>query len=590
MLQLLLTLYLAVFSTPNADFLDFQDDHSFGSNLLYFGPQLAVDKVTFRRPSGTLSTNVTLGAISLGDNDIAIFELDFSTPQICNVETITFPDNSMDYDYFTFDATFMQLPISGTAEWCLVVPIVERSAVANPGTPNNGNIMIVRLETRDANHELVTINSGFVLAQGVSYTPEEVYYCTKNPDNGDYLVSFAGGGENVVCISSFNQIRNRFEGNSVFELPDLYFAHNDNEVPRRPYEHFYFDEVNDYAYLTSHNGGITLWDYSTTSGTNLPIESSIAAQQGGWASSSSSNGGELGDAHRGAVLECDEGPNSDSKLLFFANLTMGIMVYDVTDPENPLFVFQWDDDTKPSDWTTWHGAGAGSVSSGSEIPAVTFGLDVCGYEGSPDYIHLYAGNGVDGLRTIDFSEFLVPWGGGDQFLALDEHTYFPQTIGMTDYWAHDLRTIQHGTSLYVITSWREPPDSGNHYGTSESGVIAITLHKDDTLVLPSLDYSAHSSNSCDLLEPLHFSATNSPNPASDSQILSVFVNRDSACLVQAYDISGRLVRNSEINLNEGSNNIVWTELPGDRLPSGSYILKITSSSGEEVINKSIIIN
>jgi hypothetical protein len=584
-------------SSSNADFLDIQDDLYFASKPLYYGPQLALETVNFRRPDSTLANKLPMGAVSLGNSSIALFEIDFGGPRICDAEIITFPDNNDRFAYKTFDPSFMQLPIDGTDQWCLVVPIVEcedNSGGSNP--PENGNLMIVYLESRDADHELVTNNNGFIMTD-IPYTPEEVYHCRKNPENGDYLVTVSGYGSDIVCISSFNQTYNRFEGNTALEVPGLFFAHNNNSTPGRPYESFYFDEANDHAYMTNHNCGVTIWDYSGSPGATLPVVSRIAAQQGGWGSSQSSNFEELGDVHRASVLECNKGPNNDSKLLFFANLAMGIMVFDVTDADNPLFVFQWDNDTRPLDWTSWHGAGCGqTLPNHTDTPATVFGLDVCGYNGTPDYIHLYAGNGSDGLTTIDFSEFLVPWapnGGKEEFTSLDDHSYKLFGMGpdgsLFNYWAYDIRTIQHGTSLYVLTSWREQPDSGNQYGFSETGTIAITLHKDDTLVLPSLDYESQSADDFSHTESFQLRASNSPNPASSRQSLNIALDREGDCLIQAFDLTGRLVRNSVLPLKDGSNSIIWTDLPGEILPSGTYLLKVTSPSGDEVINKSVIL-
>ncbi len=580
--------------TPDADFLDVLDSYTFSGTPLRWAPQLTVAEVgSFKTPSGTVVSDVWLGAVSLGDNDIALFEIDFSgTPEITGVETITFPDNNDRYAYLTFDPTFMELPISGTDEWCLVVPVVEREDNPSGSDPaEDGNIMIVRLESRDANHELVTIDNGFTLSAGLSsYTPEEVYYCMENPDNGDYLISFGGDGDNVVCVASFNQIRNQFVGDNAYEIDDFYFAHNNHTVPCRPYEHFYFDEANDAAYLTNHNGGVAIWDYSSMS-TGLPVISRMAVQQGGWSSSISSNIEELGDVHRATVLECNQGPDSNSKLLFFGNLTMGILIYDVTDPANPNFVFQWDHDTKPYDWTSWHGAGAGTEPDESDYPAVTFGLDVRGYNDSNDYIHLYACNGSDGLTTIDLSEFLCPWAtsGRTEFAALDEESY-GFTYSSQDFWAHDLRTFQEGSTIYVLTTWREPPDSGNQYSTSETGTVALVLYEDDT-ISPPVDSGRESGRNTTILsEPVVVSVTGSPNPTTESQILHISSSTSTTCCVEVFDISGRIVRRADVEINAGMNSIGWMELPGNPLSSGNYLIKVTTASGEELISKSIILN
>lgn len=597
MLAVLSALILSLTLAPDAEFLSMLDDYTIGSRLLFFGPQLAIERVDFRRPSGALVSDVWLGAVSLGNNDIAVFEVDFggSTPEICGMETITFPDNNDRYAYYTFDPTLMELPVNGIDEWCLVVPVIEREDNPSGSDPaEDGNIMIVRLESRDANHELITINDGLGLGQAFSsYVPTEVYYCMENPDTGDYLISFSSPLYDVLCIASFNQIRNKFDVQKVFEIDEYYTAHNNRTFRCRPYESFYFDQENSAAYLTNHNGGVAVWDYSSSSiGGSLPLLSRIAVQQGGWQSSNSSNFEELGDVHRAAVLEADAGPGNDSKLLFFGNHVMGFLVYDVTDPSNPNFVFHWDHDTKPYDWESWSGAGAGDAPVASDCPAVIFGLDVRGHLDSGKRIHLYAGNGSDGLLTVDFTEFLRPWStftDREEFAALDEHRY-PLTYSPTDYWAYDLRTFQHGSDVYVLTSWREPPGSGNHYSPAETGTIALTLHIDNVMTLPfALDFRETGAEEC-VLEPIRLMAVNTPNPAADRQMLTVNANRETFCTVQAYDLAGRMVRHADVYLNSGTNTIFWTELPGAVLPSGSYIIRVTASSGEEIISKSVILN
>ncbi|PIE51093.1 hypothetical protein CSA37_01570 [Candidatus Fermentibacteria bacterium] len=579
--------------SPDADFLDMVDEYELsGSHPLHFGPQLAIEKVSYQRTnSSQISDNVWLGAVGLGDNDIAIFEVDFTVnPTITYLETYSYTDNNNDYDYFVFDPAFMKLQINGTDEWCLVVPIVERP-VSSSGIPNGGDIMIIRLESRNADDRLITIENTLNIN---SYEPVEVYCCKENPDNGDYLISLDGskGGSayNLICVAEFRTADNQFYEKHTYTVPDLYFAHNNHSVPARTYEHFFFDTANDLAYFTNHNCGVSIWDYSNTTSSELPLETRIASQQGGWGGSENYVE-ELGDVHRAAVLECNCGSGNDSKLLFVANHTMGIMVWDVTSPENPLFVFQWDTDTKPYVWYSWRGAGRNSI-PGLKLPpypaAVTFGLDVCAVNGSTDYIHLYCGDGCDGIRTIDFSQFFFPWGGNyGEFSALDDNTY---SYGSTDHWAYDLRTFQQGSSLYVLTSWREKPDAGTRYTSLETGTIALSLHRENTISLPVTLYSEQSSVFSDIQNEVHLTAENYPNPTTGSQVLLISSNHQTSCTVTAIDMAGRAVISEEIKLVQGSNSVPWTELSGNVLPSGNYLLRVVSSEGDEIIRKSVIIN
>lgn len=62
--------------TPDADFLDVLDSYTFSGTPLRWAPQLTVAEVgSFKTPSGTVVSDVWLGAVSLGDNDIALFRL-----------------------------------------------------------------------------------------------------------------------------------------------------------------------------------------------------------------------------------------------------------------------------------------------------------------------------------------------------------------------------------------------------------------------------------------------------------------------------------------------------------------------------------
>jgi len=172
---------------------------------------------------------------------------------------------------------------------------------------------------------------------------------------------------------------------------------------------------------------------------------------------------------------------------------MGFMVYDISKPDEPQYVWQWDCDTRPredliagEDWN-WHGAGdiasdEITQAAAEDFPGETFGIGVASNsEESPAVIHLYLAGGVDGLRRFDLTEFLDPFGLGDEgddsnfddFLVDHYNSFF---VGQTVMQAHDLQTLSEDGDTYVFTSWRE-----NHVNQGGQE-IGISVHLDEDIV------------------------------------------------------------------------------------------------------------
>ena len=180
----------------------------------------------------------------------------------------------------------------------------------------------------------------------------------------------------------------------------------------------------------------------------------------------------------------------DSRLLFFSNRTMGFIVCDISKPDAPQFVWQWDCDTRPcedddndADWD-WHGAGdmdddvINNQAAPGSLPGETFGIGVASNqpEEQPSIIHLYLAGGVDGLRLFDLSEFLDPFGvdedGESNFDDFSIDIYDDYVIDLNEMLAYDLQTFSEGDDTYVFTSWRKSRKD-------EEGPIGLTVHLDE---------------------------------------------------------------------------------------------------------------
>ena len=107
---------------------------------------------------------------------------------------------------------------------------------------------------------------------------------------------------------------------------------------------------------------------------------------------------------------------------------MGVTIYDISDMTNPFYVWQWDKDTGVNEGSlkwNWHGSGTTSTTyctTTNNQPAVTFGIDWFGGDFSTsgyDPIHLYIGNGCDGLRVLDLTGFIHPRGMYSNKLEFD---------------------------------------------------------------------------------------------------------------------------------------------------------------------------
>jgi hypothetical protein len=265
------------------------------------------------------------------------------------------------------------------------------------------------------------------------------------------------------------------------------------------YQDFQYDELDGpLCYTTCHNGGVLIWDNSFSP--PIIVSRIAASQHGGWRYSEQIQG-ELGDAHRAVILEGGSSSFSeldnieiDSRLLFFSNNVMGFIVCDVSKPDAPQFVWQWDCDTRSreanGEGADWDWFGSGDVlddlpltqADAEEDPAHMFGIGVASYRGNkvlqdPPIIHVYLAGSYDGLRLFDLSNFLDPFGYGadGDDLNYDDFSidiYNDYAIGLYQMQAYDLQTHAEDGDTYVFTSWTE-------IDADDEGYIGLTVHLDE---------------------------------------------------------------------------------------------------------------
>jgi hypothetical protein len=167
--------------------------------------------------------------------------------------------------------------------------------------------------------------------------------------------------------------------------------------------------------------------------------------------------------------------------MFFSNNVMGFIIFDVSNPVAPQFVWQWDGDMRPQemgigeeDWD-WHGAGDVddtmiSQSDGGGLPAEAFGIGVAIDAGDeeeeiPPTIHVYLADSVEGLLRFDLSEFIDPFG-----YDLDE--------GTTDLDFDDFSVMWRSIPLRVLQCMLRSADyaeDGDTYVSQRGGKVGKTL-------------------------------------------------------------------------------------------------------------------
>ena len=491
---------LGLSSISYSDTWDTVDSVYFEDANQYTGAQLAVEEVMFLPYDSLEAESALLIAITDGKDAVRLYSFDTGG------DTLTFEDEvSVEVANIevpiAWTPTFMDLDVVGTGEEsCLVIPTMSDGIYG-------GSISIVRLTERNQADELLVIHNCFKCDADDN---GNVYYVAELPSlaASDYAISteFDDPLQNVILLASYDSDSRRFDDESTFNLPYLYYGARHIAAECRAWvtsvQRFrYGSEFNGpLCYTTTHNGGVLVWD-PFTNAADKTVSRIAASQHGGWRYSQLLGiEGELGDVHRAVVLEGGSDSFSDlddiqvdSRLLFFSDNTMGFIMCDVSKPDAPQFVWQWDCDTRPheagiseSDWD-WHGSGdilddTVSQADQGSFPGETFGIGVASNsDDDPPTIHVYLAGGVDGLRLFDFSEFLDPFGvddnaGDSNFDDFSIDIYDDYVVGEIEMQAFDLQTFSEEGDTWVFTSWRENRAEG------EEGLIGLTVHLDEDVV------------------------------------------------------------------------------------------------------------
>lgn len=541
------------------------------------GGQLAVERARYKPSGGSLDTH-NLVAVAGGDNTVKIYTFT-SSSGLSYQETITLSDS----DLCPFDISFVPMDIDDdeTDEYCLVMPCID------VGASSSGDIAIFDLEGRVLYEDCLDWN-GYTAGAEV-YHLEWVAECSSDPTKR-FSVSISNAiGQDYIYLATLDHsgLQPEIKLISQKSLPGSTYYASSTTAGARPFETYPIEITGDrLAMTTIHNCGLEIWDP-----TDLDSYSRIrVSQQGG---SAAPNGygspmlvdGELGDVHRAFLLR--DG-NEDPCLVFLSNHTMGLMVYDIHDLDDPLFVWQWDNDTRLKHTVSgstiwdWHGAGDGDMVAPAQGDSVPYNPPGCAfgiggrYDVNSGLIHIFLADGGDGLRAFDFSSFFNPFDliGVNEYSDFDN--YYTYTESMTNgnpLLAYDLRTLEipGESGVFIFTSWME------HKDTSQSFEIRLTAHHDDN----SLDGRIGRSGS--VSESVISLGHPTPNPAFGGVTVE-FVTADMPRDVTIFDMTGRVVDRHRIDSDSGTSSFQWDgcDQSGKPAPSGVYVIRLRDTEGRGV--------
>lgn len=532
------------------------------------GGHMAVKTALYTPPQQSCGS-YNLCAVSNGNDRVKLFIFEpQANPSLYWSEDVVCPQN-----LHPFDVSFATIRVQGnTAHSCLIIPLYDRYG-------NNGNIMVYDLETRIAYFNCLDWN-------GVPQTGQ-VYHVT-SLENGRYAVT-TGGNPGYICIASIQTSLSGpvFRIDETISVGAVNYACMAGASPGvRPYETYVYSYPSlrqaSVAFTTCHNGGVLLWDTATNdwiswirvgqwggSGTGYILDDLLLCD------------GELGDMHRIAMILDSYGNPS---LLFISNHTMGFMVYDVSDPWEPKYVWQWDNDTRMTSGQSfsWHGPGNGDVSPGydpdSSVPGCVFGMGM-NYCSNSGAIHAFIGDGFDGLLAFDFSYFFAPFSGvannsERNFRYFDIYDNIsldhPIPASLNPLLAYEVRTIELSEEVYVFTTWRE------HIEDFDC-VLGLTVYGDY-----EYDHSRRTMQTERNAVPTSLRVTRS-NPSDSAVVLELYSPGGSAEL-SIFDMTGRVVLSNRLVIPVEGMGYSWNlcDSSGSPVPNGVYLIHLRDSSGRSV--------
>ncbi len=551
------------------------------------GGHMAVSEVMYTLPGAFAPAQRIVCAISNGQDKIMLLTLNNNAnpPSVTLRETLTVQNLSL--DQHVFDISFMTIetgPTSGPRS-CLVIPVYDRSI------SNSGTIYVFDLETRTLYEDCLSWRN-FRPPRG-----EVVHVGQQKKSSNDHVYTVSIEGEIYIASLDNSGGKPVFKLDTRHNLGNCYYAAASDSFPFRAYETYNNIGCNSLtttgtAITTGHVGGVLLWDPLNT---ESPVLGWIRCAQVGWSDHNIYLHGKmvcgtyLGDIHRVAVLNDED---DHPALIFCTTAGMGFLVYDIHDPREPKFVWQWDNDTRihanngVSSYFSWFGSGSGDVASGyipgTNAPGEVFGV---GLSRNPEtrMIHVYIGNGIDGLRAFDFSHFFSVFEDGFQPARNFRHFEVFHQSKLSDasncpMLAWEVRThTDLSGDTYVFTTWKDRiGDSGDPIGE-----LALTVHRDTA---PALPYRAdrYDRNHSNLPQALSVGFS-SPNPAEESVVFDLG-SPDEHSVLSIYDMSGRLVRRDTPAFRDGRASCRWNldNGAGVPVPNGVYFARLSDGSGNSV--------
>lgn len=534
--------------------------------------QLAVTEAIYNESVEEL----ILLAVSTGNQYIKLYSYD----DVCG--TISWLDNIDVLSGIPFDISFIDLPVGDNGEYhcCIVIPRWDRFF---------SNIDVY--DVVDCELHRNCWNTSI----------ENQAYHVADLENGYYGIN-AG---DIITVCTFDPLTKQFINADRIPADNVFYGASSTCPPARTYETQLYGYKNSLlignaCITTMHNGGIRIWDPQTHD-----ILSRIGVgQQGGSGSHYYDEygnmvvDGELGDVHRAAILNGADIPTDfgviASRLLFFTNHTMGFMIYDISIPDAPQYVWQWDNDVRLGSGTgqfDWHSAGCDEMeiqlpnNPPGLLPGNAFGIGLRAVDlPENDIIHVFVADGRYGLLAFNFGNFLSPFGYDDECnyrsVIIDAPIDNYRTPEEHPFMAYDLRTLDYGSCTLVFTSWKENKEQ------EEDGFVGLSVHRDGAAGLQNGLTSVNMSSDAGYF----MLQTISPNPASGSQHF-VFSGCAQEVELMIYDSSGRLVLEQQIPAHEGLAEYSWncSGSSGVRLQTGAYYLRAECGSINST-SKIIILN
>ena len=249
---------LSLSSLAFADTWSPLDDADF-EGWQYGGGKLAAAEVMFLQDESLEAT--LLIAITNGEDRVMLYSFDTEGDTLAFEDTLKVEVDGID-NPIARRPTFMDLDVVGTGEEsCLVIPTMA------DGT-DGGSISIVRLTERNQSDELLVIDNCFKCDGGDHLN---VYNVAELPPNAvyDYAISTEFDEDPmqfVILLASFDSDSSRFDDESTFNVPYVYYGARHTTVVSRicvtAFQRFRYGSefTGPLCYTTCHNGGVLVWD------------------------------------------------------------------------------------------------------------------------------------------------------------------------------------------------------------------------------------------------------------------------------------------------------------------------------------------